>query len=86
MPAFTERLAVRLHPDSMQLLRREADRRGISVSEAVRQAIDLWLEQDREERRWAAAALFQVDAPVADWEGMKEEITEPRCCTGSRGA
>ena len=76
MAALTERLEVRLQQRALQNLRREAERHGISLAEAVRQAIDLWLEEDRKARHEAAAALFQVGAPVADWEQMKAEIIE----------
>lgn len=76
MAALTERLEVRLQPRALQNLRREAERHGISLGEAVRQAIDLWLEEDHQARQQAAEVLFHVGAPVADWEQMKAEIIE----------
>lgn len=76
MPALTERLEIRLPPESLKLLRQEADRRGLSLAEAVRRALDLWLQEDRQARLRAAEALFRVGAPVADWEQMKGEIAE----------
>jgi Arc/MetJ-type ribon-helix-helix transcriptional regulator len=83
MSALTERFEIRLRPQSLRLLRQEAERRGVSVAEAVRQAIDLWLEQDQQARRQAAEALFQVGAPVDDWEQMKEEIIQARTAAGT---
>ena len=78
MDALTERLEVRLPAHTLQLLRREAQRRGVSVAQLVREAIDLLLAEDRQARVQAAEALFQVEAPVADWPEMKREIEEAR--------
>ncbi len=76
MPVLSERLEVRLPPETVQLLRREAERRGVSVARLVREAIDLLLQEDRQARLRAAEALFQVEAPIADWDQMKREIEE----------
>ena len=74
MPVLTERLEIRLPKETMQQLREEAHQRDVSVSELVRDAIDFLLVHDREARRRAADALFQVEAPVGDWEIMEKEI------------
>lgn len=74
MAELTERLEVRVEPQTMHRLRQEAERRHVSVAQLVREAIDLLLEEDREARLHAAEALFEVGAPVSDWEQMKEEI------------
>jgi hypothetical protein len=84
MAALTERLEVRLQPRALQNLRREAERHGISLAEAVRQAIDLWLEEDHQARQQAAEVLFRVGAPVADWEQMKAEIIEGYTASDTR--
>jgi len=76
MGVLTERLEVRLPSQTMQLLRQEARQRGVSVSQLVREAIELLLMQDRQARMQAAEALFQIGAPVADWPEMKREIEE----------
>ena len=73
---LSERLEVRLPPETAQLLRREAERRGVPVARLVREAIDLLLQEDRQARLRAAEALFQVEAPIADWDQMKREIEE----------
>lgn len=48
------------------------------ITELVREAVDLLLAQDKEVRMQAAEALCQVEAPVAEWEQMKQEIKEAR--------
>ena len=74
MVTLSERLEVRLAPETVPLLRREVERRGISIAKVVREAIDLPLRGDREARLRAAEALFQVGAPTASWSQMKREI------------
>ena len=74
MGALTERLEIRLPPQTMQSLRQEARQRGISVAQLVREAIELMLVQDRQARIQAAEALFKIEAPVADWSEMEQEI------------
>lgn len=78
MGTLTERLEVQLPSQTLHLLRQEAQRRGMSVAQVVCEAIDLLLQQDRQARVRAAEALFQVEAPVTDWEQMKREIEEAR--------
>lgn len=78
MAAGAESLEVDLPSQTLQLLRQEAERRDISVTELIREAIDLLLAQDKQARLQAAEALCQVEAPVADWELMKQEIEEAR--------
>ncbi len=81
MGTLAERLEIRLEPRMMHLLREEAQRRKVPVAQLVRQAIQLLLEEDRQARLEAAEALFRTEAPVADWETMKREITEARAGT-----
>jgi hypothetical protein len=78
MAVGTESLEVYLPPQTLQLLRQEAERREISVAELVREAVDLLLARDKQARMQAAEALCQVEAPVADWEQIKREIEEAR--------
>lgn len=82
MATLSQRLEIRLEPDVIQRLRQEARRRDTSLTQLVREAIDLLLKQDREAKQQAAEALFQVGAPVDDWEKMKQEIIEARLRTG----
>jgi len=74
MNSLSERLEIRLSPSTLQRLRQESEGRGVPVAELVREAINLFLREDRRSRLDAAMALFCVEAPVADWEIMKEEI------------
>lgn len=71
----TERLEVRVPSPTLQLLRQEARRRGVAVAELVREAISLLLDQERRARERAAESLFRIEAPVGDWEEMKQEIS-----------
>ncbi len=73
---MTERLELCLPPELMQLLREEARRRGISVAQLVREAIEASLLGDREARSRAAVELFRLEAPVPEWPEMKREIEE----------
>ena len=76
MEKATECLEIRLEPSTMHLLREKAQRQKTSVDQLIRRAIELLLEEKRDARLQAAEALFRVGAPVADWETMKQEITE----------
>ncbi len=76
MGTLSERLEIRLPHETLEILRQEAKRRGVSVGQLARDAIDILLQQDREARLQAAQALFQVEAPVDDWKAMKQEIEE----------
>jgi len=76
MATLTERLELRLPPELMRLLREEARRRGISVAQLVREAIEASLNGDREARIRAAEELFRLEAPVSGWPAMKREIEE----------
>jgi len=76
MATLTERLEIRLEAHKLRELKKEAEERGISVAQIVREAIDLLLKEDKEARMRAAEKLFRVGAPVADWDQMKQEIEE----------
>ena len=76
MADLRERLEIRIEPERLKMLKREAERRKVSVAEIVREAIDNWYSTTREEKLKAARELFEVEAPVGDWERMKKEIEE----------
>lgn len=78
MSVETESLEIQLPCQILQLLHQEAERRAISVTALVHEAIDLFFAQDQQARLQAAEALCQVEAPVADWESMKRELEEAR--------
>ncbi len=48
------------------------------MAEIVREAIDYRYRTTHEERLRAAEQLFQIEAPVGDWEELKREIEEAR--------
>ncbi len=75
MLAEKERLEIRISAPMLAELRQEAHRRGLPIAELVRRSIDAFLQHDREERHRAAENLFQVGAPVGEWEEMKREIS-----------
>ncbi|GIX47764.1 MAG: hypothetical protein KatS3mg131_1975 [Candidatus Tectimicrobiota bacterium] len=58
MAVLSERLEIRLPPQTAELLRREAERRGVPVARLVREAIDLLLREERQARLQAAEAPF----------------------------
>ena len=74
MAVPTERLEIRVPGPILSALRQEARRRAIPTAELVREAIDLLLERDRAGRFEAAQTLFQVEAPVDEWDVMKREV------------
>jgi len=78
MTALSERFELRLPSDQLRELRREARRRKVPVAQLVREAIGLLLEADLELRQQAARKLFQVEAPVDDWDVMEQEIEVAR--------
>jgi hypothetical protein len=82
MEALTERLEIRLPTRTMCLLRERAQQQETSVAQLVRHAIEFLLEEDQQARLQAAEALFRVEAPVADWDTMKQEIVEARMRSG----
>lgn len=77
MSPLSKRLEVRLDEQRFKMLEDESRRRGRSVSELVREAIDTCYPA-REERvskkLKAVEELGKVKAPVSDWEQMEEEI------------
>ncbi|MGH3544769.1 MAG: hypothetical protein ACRDPW_02385 [Mycobacteriales bacterium] len=71
---FSERTQVLLSKGQRSRVERLARRRRTSVGSVIREAIDAQLFPQHSERRQSAERLFQLDAPVADWDVMKEEI------------
>ena len=78
MATLTERLEVRLERHQLRQLKQQARQHGVSVAQLVRQAIELFLKEDREARLGAAERLCQIEAPIADWDQMEREIEEAR--------
>jgi len=74
MDTLTERLEIRVGPQTARQLREAARLRGVSVGQVVREAIARWIGDDSGARMRAVDALCAVEAPVADWEEMEQEI------------
>jgi len=75
MQALTERFEVRLPTQTLQMLRQETQWRGVPAAQLARETIALLLkDDDRQARLRADKALFQVEAPVVEWEKIKQEI------------
>jgi len=60
----------------MHMLREKAQQRKISVDQLILQTIKFLLDEKPNFRLQAAEALFHIEAPVADWETMKQEIAK----------
>ena len=72
-----ERLEVRLSEEHRRKLAELADRREMSISDAVRGLIDLAYEEvDREKRMKAARALGKLNIPVPEPEELKRLLND----------
>lgn len=74
MCMFSERTQVLFSPDQIARLKRIAAREGRSVGAVIREAVDAFVESEPDSRRRAARELISLNAPVDDWEVMKEQI------------
>lgn len=76
MATYTKRVQTVLTEEQYQTLTELAAQQGRPLSVVVREAIErVYFEQAERERRQAALArLLALQAPVADWEQMEEEI------------
>jgi predicted DNA-binding protein len=76
MAVYTKRVQTVLTDDQHEALSQLSVEQGKPVSLLIREAIEkTYFEQASLERRRAAlASLLALEAPVADWEQMEEEI------------
>lgn len=76
MAVFTERVQTVLTKEQYDALSRLAREEEKPVSVLVREAVEkvYFEETERKRRQEALAALLSLDAPVADWEQMEDEI------------
>lgn len=74
MCMFSERTQVLLSPEQVARLKRIAAREGRSVGAVIREAVDAFVESEPDSRMRAARELMSLNAPVDDWEVMKEQI------------
>ncbi len=78
MPVYTKRVQTVLTDEQYELLRQISKERGQPLSALIREAIEAacFRKVMQERRRSALQKLLSLDAPVADWEQMEEEITQ----------
>ena len=76
MAVFTERVQTVLTKGQYDALSRLAREEDKPVSVLVREAVEkvYFEEAERKRRQEALATLLSLDAPVADWEQMEDEI------------
>lgn len=76
MEELSERLELRVSPQTLRLLQYEARQRGVPIVHVVREVIDLFLKESWQARLRAAEALFEIEAPVAEWAELEHEIEQ----------
>lgn len=74
MCMFSERTQVLLSPEQLARLKRIAERDGRSVGSVIRDAVDSFVEATPDARERALRSIMSMNAPVDDWDVMKEEI------------
>jgi predicted DNA-binding protein len=74
MCMFSERTQVLLSPEQLARLKRIAARDGRSVGAVIRDAVDSFVEAAPDSRQRALESIMSMNAPVDDWEVMKEQI------------
>jgi predicted DNA-binding protein len=76
MAVYTRRVQAVLTEEQYQALSRLAEEMEKPLSVLIREAVEkVYLEQaDQERRRAALRRLLSLEAPVADWDQMEEEI------------
>ena len=76
MGIYTKRVQAVLTEEQFALLNELAAESGKTISVLIREAVEkVYLEEAvRERREDALNTLLSLEAPVADWENMEEEI------------
>ena len=76
MRMFSQRTQVLLSPQQVDKLKRIAAREGRSVGAVIRDAVDSYVDPGADTRRRAVDHLLSLDAPVDDWDVMKQQIMQ----------
>jgi predicted transcriptional regulator len=85
MSMLDRRLDVLIDPQQWARLQEEANRRKVSVSTLVREAIDERYIRRDQERRAALNALLEAEPmPVTDFEDLRLDLDEIRGRQGRR--
>ena len=76
MAFYTKRIQTMLTEEQNEKLTQLAEEQGKPVSVLVREAIEntYLVQAEREARRTALNNLISLEAPVADWDQMEDEI------------
>ena len=76
MANYDKRVQAVLTEEQFALLNELAAESGKTISKLIREAVEkVYLEEAVQERREVALKkLLSLDAPVADWEKMEDEI------------
>jgi hypothetical protein len=75
---LSERLEIRLEPEQLEKLKKDARDRNVSVGEIVREAITQKYDTATAGKIAAAKDLAMIGAPVKEWQEMKKEIEAGR--------
>ncbi|MBI2345305.1 MAG: ribbon-helix-helix protein, CopG family [Deltaproteobacteria bacterium] len=79
MGTLTHKTTILLGPAEYRVLQQEARQRRTTMGELIRQAIRrIYLRAARSGHVKAWDRLFNLGAPVADWDAMEEEILKGR--------
>jgi predicted DNA-binding protein len=78
LATYTKRVQTVLSEDQYETLIRLSEESGKPVSVLIREAVErVYFEKvDLQRRRAALEELLALEAPVADWDQMEEEIIE----------
>jgi predicted DNA-binding protein len=78
MAVYTRRVQAVLSEEQYEILSRLSEETEKPLSVLVREAVEkVYIEQaEQEQRRAALQRLLSLEAPVADWEQMEEEIIQ----------
>jgi hypothetical protein len=74
--SLSERTQVLLSPAQRAKVERLSQREQVSVGEVIRRAIDAYDQPAPASRQEALEELFAIEAPVAEWSVMKDEIVD----------
>lgn len=78
MAVYTRRVQAVLSEEQYEILSRLSEETEKPLSVLIREAVEkVYVEQaEQEQRRAALQRLLSLEAPVADWEQMEEEIIQ----------
>lgn len=76
MASYTKRVQTVLTPEQYEQLVELSEQEHKPVSALIREAIEqtYFVEMDRRRRQEALDRLLNLEAPVADWSQMEDEI------------